>query len=104
MKDFVIMDIVSTLKKIDVFEILTQDLVEFNWAMGESDAQGGYISGRNAQGVTIKFWIDEHPMHLSVSFRSSDLDLKSREEVLEKISRNIIPRIGVVFEVHNTYV
>lgn len=57
--------------KSEILEALKKDLPAFKWRGGDSDAQGPYISGRDAEGAQIKIWLGEYPFDATVSFRSS---------------------------------
>ena len=101
MTNFMCADISSLLDKTDIFNILSSDLADFKCRMGESDAQGGYVSGTNKNRVRIQCWTGENPMQLTVSFSSTNLNSNEREEILGKIARDIIPRIGEVIKVRD---
>lgn len=96
MKDFVRIDIISTLENAKVFDALSLEFSKFSWRRGDSDAQGEYVSGRNQNKVHIQCWSSENPMILSISFRGSEMDMQEREEILKKIIDNVVPRIGEI--------
>ena len=98
MKNFLCADINSSLNQVDIFKVFSQELTDFTWRMGDSDALGGYVSGRSQNGAVIKCWTSENPMQFSISFNSTKLDLLEREEIWDKISRNTIPRIGEIIK------
>jgi len=97
MKDFLSIDIDSTLVNGAVFAILSDGLPEFSWRQGDSDAQGTYVSGRNPDGVNIQCWTGEQPMLMSVSFRSAkDFPEEARDHLLSRLLTELIPCIGRV--------
>lgn len=100
MKDFLSIDIDSTLLNGDVFVILSDGLPEFSWRQGDSDAQGAYVSGRNPEGVQIQCWTGEAPMQMSVSFRGAkDVPEEARAHLVNRLLADLLPRIGRLKEI-----
>jgi len=97
MKDFVSVDIDSTLSNDDVFEILSGGLPTFSWRRGDSDVQGLYVSGLDADGVKIQCWTGERPMAMSVSFRSAKgAKDEAKKRLMDQLLNEFLPRIGGV--------
>jgi hypothetical protein len=95
MKDFVSIDIESRLSNDDVYLILSSGLSEFSWRRGDSDMQGPYVSGRDANSVTIQCWTGENPMQMSVSFRGvKDVSQSEQEQLIKKLLNDLVPQIG----------
>lgn len=69
---------------------------DFSWRMGESDMQGGYVSGRNEAGVQIKCWTDENPFAFTISFSNTPLSESDAAELVNRITQNVLPLIGEV--------
>jgi hypothetical protein len=94
-KDFLSIDIDSTLSNDDIFEILSNGLPGFLWRRGDSDAQGTYVSGLDANGVKIQCWSGEKPMKVSVSFRSAKgMEEESKESLAKVLLDDLLPSIG----------
>jgi hypothetical protein len=99
MKDFVSIDIESQLDRMKVLQVCAQQLPEFSWRTGESDALGGYVTGTNKDHVQIKCFTGESPMELSISFRRARVALDKRKELIGTIVHDIGPAMGTVVKV-----
>ena len=96
MKNFISVDIVSNLEKIKVHEILLEHMPDFAWRMGESDMQGGYVSGRNEANVHIQCWTGENPFAFTISFSNTTLTELEATELVNRITQKVLPHIGEV--------
>lgn len=98
MKDFVCIGIDSNISDDLAYEYARRALPEFNWRRGDSDMQGPYLSGGNADHAQIKIWLGEKPFEMSVSFRNAWLNVPEREErkeaLIGNIVKNLIPNFG----------
>lgn len=94
MKDYVNIDINSELDNIQVHSVLSRTLPDFTWRMGDSDMQGGYVSGRSEAGVYIQCWTGESPFALTLSFSGATLDETAQNELLNRIDKEVVPCIG----------
>ncbi|MDF3055779.1 MAG: hypothetical protein K0Q74_1686 [Gammaproteobacteria bacterium] len=98
MKNFINVDVVSELDKAKVYSILSECMPDFAWRMGESDMQGGYVSGRNEAGVHIQCWTDENPFAFTISFSNATLNESDANELVNRITKKVLPQIGEVKE------
>ena len=98
MKDFISLDVQSDLGKKQILEILSRELPEFTWRSGESDAQGGYITGRSSDSVQIQCWTSERPLSLSISFRSAKGDQARRTDLAHRFVDHLAPLLGNIVQ------
>lgn len=96
MKSFIDINVHTSLDKIGVHSVLSEFMTDFVWRMGESDMQGGYVSGRNEAGVHIQCWTDENPLSFTISFSNSSLDESSKSELVNLIIQHVLPKIGKI--------
>lgn len=96
MKNCINVDILSNLNKVEVHSILLVSMPDFSWRMGDSDMQGGYVSGRNEAGIYIQCWTDESPHSFTISFSSASLDEASKATLVNHILQDVLPTIGKV--------
>jgi hypothetical protein len=97
MKDFLSIDIESTLSNDEVFGILSSNLPNIAWKRGDSDSQGTYVSGRQIDGVVIQCWTGEKPVAMTISFRNAaGLNEKTKDDIANVMLTDIAPRIGIV--------
>lgn len=96
MKNFINVDILSELEKIKVHSVLLEYMPDFSWRMGESDMQGGYVSGRNEAGVNIQCWTGETPFAFSISFSNTTLTELEATELVNRITQKVLPHIGEI--------
>jgi hypothetical protein len=101
MTDFVRLDIESTSDSLEILKILSRELPDFKWNAGDSDAAGGYVSGINQEKVAIQIFTDEKPMDLSISFRSSKVDLGRKKQIADQVS-NIVTQFGKIVRRRDT--
>lgn len=104
MKDYVSIDVRPTTKENNkVFESVKLSLTKFSWRTGDSDALGPYISGRDADDITIQIWLGEEPYAMSVSFEGAWPDSADREirkqDLLTMITNHVIPNFGEVIKI-----
>jgi hypothetical protein len=90
MKNFISIDLESNLQSNQIVELILKELPQFEWHQGDSDTQGVYVSGKNKEGVQIKFWLDEYPIAASLSFRGMHLDTSNQETVKQQIFHEMI--------------
>jgi hypothetical protein len=69
MNNFIRIDIDSKLDSKSILEIFLRELPDFTWRLGNSDAQGSYVSGTNSEKIKIQCWTDGNPMAFSMSFK-----------------------------------
>lgn len=101
MKNFINVDILSELEKIKVHSVLLEYMPDFSWRMGESDMQGGYVSGRNEAGVNIQCWTGENPFAFTISFSNTTLTELEATELVNRITQKVLPHIGEVKEIND---
>ncbi|MFN0063217.1 MAG: hypothetical protein ACKVPX_11980 [Myxococcaceae bacterium] len=103
MKDYLQIDVSSTLGEDEIFKAATQHLPAFSWRRGESDTQGPYASGTTADSVHLKMWFEEKSCLMSVSFRRAwpnDPDREEKkQEIMTTITKGFIPTIGYVSKI-----
>jgi hypothetical protein len=95
-KNFINVDVVSELDKAKVHSNLSECMPDFSWRMGESDMQGGYVSGRNEAGVHIQCWTDENPFAFTLSFSNTTLTELEATELVNRITQKVLPHIGEI--------
>lgn len=98
MKDYIVFSVKSILNQDDVFEIMQNNLSDFLWRRGDSDAQGFYVSGERADGVYLKAWISETPFTLTLSFNELFTKMPtqqaSKKILFDRISKSVLPNLG----------
>lgn len=98
MKDFVRIDIDSNVNDDFAYKCVRRALPEFSWRRGDSDQQGPYLSGGNADHVDIQIWLGEKPFAMSVLFQDVWPNVPKREEkkeaLIADILKNLIPTLG----------
>lgn len=103
MKDYICIDVQPDTSAVNIYEHVTHTLPEFQWRRGNSDMQGPYISGVNADKVHIKLWLGETPVAMSISFASVLGDDMKREQMkialIEDIKQKFLPLIGEVINI-----
>jgi len=103
MRDFISIELRTRLPQVEVHEKLSEALPAFSFRMGDSDANGPYISGIDGEQAQVKVWLGEDPAGLTVSFRgwrpgAPDRD-EAKKEIWGTISEVILPRLGEVLRI-----
>lgn len=98
MKEFILADIESNLGDSEIQDLVIKFLPDFTWRSGDSDMQGRYLSGISADSATIKIWMGERPLVLSISFRSVSPNIPERESrkaaIIDLVKDQLIPALG----------
>jgi hypothetical protein len=102
MKDYLVFSMNSSLSQDNVFKLMQTALSDFSWKMGDSDAQGLYVSGVRSDGIYLKVWISENPIKLSMSFnesfKNSSDEALSKKILFDRVSNDVLPNLGVLLE------
>lgn len=102
MKDFIRTTISTNLGQEDLHSILSNELPDYVWRMGDSDQQGKYVSGNGLGQILL--WLDDNEVDVSISLRAENIDHPNRNEwkdgLLSKLLNNIFPKIGTLGEVN----
>jgi hypothetical protein len=102
MKDYLVFSIKSILSQDDVFSLMQNELSDFSWRRGDSDAMGLYVSGERPDGVYLKAWLSEAPITLSMSFNDSfkktPNEVLSKKTLFDRVSNDVLPKLGVLLE------
>lgn len=94
MEDFVCIDItpIHDYGHDFILKEIKNELSQFFWFSNENDSQGRYISGLDKNNISIKLWLDEQPVSISISFRQETQNQKSkgdnkneRDTIIEKV-------------------
>ena len=96
MSDYLTFAIDSALSRLEIRDVLQDALPAYSWKTGDSDAIGGYVSGRSAARVSIKVWTGQSPHEAAVSFRTATLDESSWTEVARQFLDVVASRIGEI--------
>ncbi len=106
MKDFFSTSIKTNLSQEDIYSIVSKNLPEFSWRMGDSDSQGLFISGNGKNTEQIQLWLDENLVDVTISLRNVKTDDSNRDEwkknLINKILISVLPNIGEIGDVDIT--
>jgi hypothetical protein len=94
MSDYVMYDIQSELDRVEVRDVLLDEMPDYSWMTGDSDAIGGYVSGRNPARVYIKIWTGQEPYEAAISYRCTTLDASAWAEATKRFLDVVASRIG----------
>ena len=95
-ENYLTYEIDSALGRREIRDILQEALPEYSWKTGDSDAIGGYVSGRSAERVSIKVWTGQSPHEAAISYRSATSDESSRAEAASQFLDVVASRIGEI--------
>ena len=98
MKDFVRIRLNTDLNSQQAADRLAVALPAFAWRLGDSDAQGPYVSGTDAAGVQVMMWLGEQPADLTVSFAGSNAPAPIRAllvNAVQDFARSVGEVVGV---------
>jgi hypothetical protein len=98
MRDFVSADLRTSLSQVEVHERLASLLPHFSFRMGDSDANGLYVSGVDEEQAQLKVWLGEDPATLTLSTRGWRVGVTNRDEakrmLWEQLTRKVLPALG----------
>lgn len=103
LKDYVSVSFDTKLDQESLYERLREALTNFSFRMGDSDAMGPYISGRDPDGAHIQTWLGEQPAAIEISLRSWKVGASNRDmqknTLLHEIIDLFLPTVGNVLRV-----
>lgn len=98
MKDFICIDLKTSLDDNEINNYVRCFFSDFAWRSGNSDMQGRYISGVNIDGVHIQLWLGDRPVAMSISFRDLPTNNPDRESkkmgIVNRVRGTLIPTLG----------
>ena len=59
--DYVRFQLDSDLSQMKLYELISNLLPDFYWRVGDSDAIGQYLSGKNSKYIVVKLYLAEQP-------------------------------------------
>ena len=103
MRDFVSVDLRTHLTQIEVHQRLTLMLPRFTFRMGDSDANGLYVSGIDDEQAQVKVWLGEDSASLTLSLRGWRAGVTNREEAKQlwwdRLTNEVLPSLGEVVKI-----
>lgn len=104
LKDYISIDVASSASGETILQHVKKLLPDYKWRSGINDTAGSYVSGINPEQVRIKFWLEEKPLEVGISFTTyDDISLhreSNKKAVLSRIIQALAPSLGTILKIH----
>lgn len=103
MRDFIAIDLRTSLSQAEVREQLESLLPHFRFRMGDSDLNGRYVSGADEEQAQLQVWLREAPATLTLSLRRWRVGATNRDEakgvLWARLTAEVLPALGEVVRI-----